>query len=108
MSLGNMEQSRQQKLMRSTQADEGKVAVIGFGRGTAVKVTVGSRSSSQAGAAGVAYHRPLSLQAGLPASRGVSCCRCRLSAVRVNRELTETIWRNLGKGGLARFMKQLR
>jgi hypothetical protein len=55
-----------------------------------------------------AYSGPLSrLQAGMPASWGASCCRCRLSAVGANRELTETIWRHLGIGGLARFMKQL-
>jgi hypothetical protein len=91
--------------MSPNQADEGKVAMIGLGRGTAVKVR--SQLGSQAGAVGVGLLGPLSrLQAGMPASRWVSCCRCCLSAVGVNRELTETIWRNLGIGGLARFMKQ--
>jgi hypothetical protein len=50
MSLGKLGQSRQLKLMRSTQADEGNVAMIGLGRGTAVEVR--SRLGSQAGAAG--------------------------------------------------------
>jgi hypothetical protein len=62
MSLGNMEQSRQQKLMRSTQADEGKVAMIGLGRGTAVRVR--SQLSSQAGAVGVGLFRPTQPPAG--------------------------------------------
>jgi hypothetical protein len=91
--------------MSPSQADEGKVAMIGLGRGTAVKVR--SRLSSQAGAVGVGLFRPTQPPAGRNACiLGVSFCRCRLSAVGANRELTETIWRHLGIGGLARFMKQ--